>query len=102
MKYIYIAGPYSVGDTAVNVRNAILAADLVAAKGYVPYVPHVLHFWHLVLPHDYEFWTTLDFAWLKRCDAVLRLPGVSLGADTEVALASLWGMPIYFNVEELP
>ena len=39
---------------------------------------------------------------LEHCDAVLRLPGESSGADTDVAIARRRGIPVYFDVEEIP
>ena len=39
---------------------------------------------------------------LKRCDAVLRLPGASRGADIDVARAQGLGLPVYQRVDELP
>ena len=39
---------------------------------------------------------------LEHCDAVLRLPGESSGADTDVAIARRRGIPVYFDIEEIP
>jgi hypothetical protein len=39
---------------------------------------------------------------LERCDAVLRLPGASRGADMDVARARALGLPVYASVDELP
>jgi hypothetical protein len=39
---------------------------------------------------------------LARCDAVLRLPGESRGADQDVALARKRNLPVYRSVEEVP
>jgi hypothetical protein len=39
---------------------------------------------------------------IQRCDAVLRIEGLSKGADEDVRLARQLGLPIYFNVEEVP
>lgn len=38
--FIYIAGPYTKGDVAQNVRNAIYTANSVRAVGHTPFVPH--------------------------------------------------------------
>jgi hypothetical protein len=43
-----------------------------------------------------------DFEWLKCCDAVLRLPGESTGADREVALAKELGIPVYYSIADIP
>lgn len=39
---------------------------------------------------------------LERCDAVLRIPGESRGADLDVARAKQLGLPVYRAVSELP
>ena len=98
---VYVAGPYSKGDVAVNVRNALLAAEELVKIGHVPYVPHLTHFWHCVFPHVYEFWLEFDKEWLRRCEVLLRLPGDSSGADKEVALAHELGIPVYFSLDEI-
>lgn len=99
---IYIAGPYTKGDVAENVRNAIFEGDYVARLGHTPFIPHLTHFWHMLLPHKYEFWMQQDMVWLDLCDAVLRLPGESAGADAEVQRAIDTGKPVYYSVFEIP
>jgi hypothetical protein len=39
---------------------------------------------------------------IARCDAVLRLPGESRGADQDVALAEARGIPVYHRLEDVP
>jgi hypothetical protein len=39
---------------------------------------------------------------LAHCDAVLRLPGDSTGADRDVAIAYERGLPVYTRVEDIP
>jgi hypothetical protein len=39
---------------------------------------------------------------LECCDAVLRIPGESRGADMDVARASQLGLPVYRELSELP
>jgi hypothetical protein len=39
---------------------------------------------------------------LARCDAVLRLPGESTGADQDVAIARERGLPVYSRIEDVP
>ena len=102
MKYIYVAGPYTRGDPVVNTRNAILAGEEIIKLGYVPFVPHLSHLWHMVSPHDIGYWYNYDFEWLRKCDAILRLPGESSGSDKEVIVAKLMGLPVYYSVQEIP
>ena len=39
---------------------------------------------------------------LQHCDAVLRLPGESKGADQDVAIANSRGIPVYHALAEVP
>jgi hypothetical protein len=39
---------------------------------------------------------------LQHCDAVLRLPGESTGADQDVAIARERGLPVYRELAEIP
>ena len=94
---IYVAGPYTKGDVAINVRNAIEAGNTLVDVGFAPYIPHLTHFWHLVCPRPYEEWLDLDNQFLPCCDAVLRLEGESSGADKEVELAKSLGIPVFYN-----
>lgn len=99
---IYVAGPYSSGDVAQNVRNAIQAGNDITNLGHIPFIPHLTHFWHMLFPHEYQFWMKQDEAWLQECDAILRLKGESPGADNEVAIATELGLNIYESILEIP
>jgi hypothetical protein len=39
---------------------------------------------------------------LQHCDAVLRLPGDSTGADQDVAIAKERGLPVYYDIADVP
>ena len=99
MKKIYIAGPYTKGDVAKNVKNAFEKANVLADLGYAPYVPHYTHFWNMMFPRPYEYWLKLDNQFLPFCDALLRLPGASNGADQEVNLAIELGIPVFHFID---
>lgn len=98
---IYISGPYTLGDVAVNVKRAIDAGDKVLEKGHIPFVPHLSHFWHFISPKPWETWMKIDKEWILFCDAILRLPGESKGADIEVEYAQSMGIPIYYSLEDI-
>jgi hypothetical protein len=98
---VYVAGPYTKGDVAFNVRSAYEAANRLADLGFAPFVPHATHFWHMLFPRPYEFWLDLDNQFLPFCEAVLRLPGESSGADKEVTLARTLGIPVFVEFDEL-
>jgi len=101
---IYVAGPYTKGDVAINVRAAIYAADYVTSVlGHVAFCPHLTHFWHVIQPHeDINFWYTYDIEWLKVCDAILRLKGESVGADREVEIAQELGLQVFWSIFDIP
>lgn len=92
---VYVAGPISLGNQFANVRAAIDAAQALLADGFVPFLPHLSAFWHVVHPNDYETWMRYDLSWLATCDAVLRLPGTSPGADQEEREATELGIPTF-------
>lgn len=98
MKTIYIAGPISKGDLMVNARAAFEAADACVVLGLHPFVPHALFPWHLHSPKDYEWWMEYDRVWLEKCDALLRIPGESPGADREILTACTAGLPVFYDV----
>lgn len=97
---VYVAGPYTKGDVALNVREAVRVSDELLKLGYAPYCPHLTHFWHMLFPHKYQVWLDLDNEWVACCDVLLRIPGESSGADKEVALAESLDIPVFFSVEE--
>ena len=98
---VYLAGPYSTGDVAVNVRNAMAAWHLLWDLGFDPYCPHLTHFLHLHRPLRYESWLEYDSGWLEVCEAVLRLPGKSNGADRECGKATDLNIPVFDSIAEL-
>ena len=96
---VYIAGPYSKGDVVVNVREAMLAWHKLRNCGFIPFCPHLNHFLHLLIPLEYEKWLLWDLEWLAVCDALLRLPGESPGADRECRAAKDLGIPVFDSIE---
>lgn len=98
---VYVAGPMTKGDYLLNVRAAIDAAAILRGLGFFPYMPQMTTLWHLVAPREYEDWMVQDFEWLEACHALLRLPGVSAGADREVAHAKIHGIPSFSRIEDL-
>ena len=101
MMKVYIAGPYTKGDIAVNVKTMMDIANALIEKGFAPFVPLYSHFQHMAHPQPYEVWTTLDLEWVKCCDCLLRIPGESKGADAEVEYAKSLGIPVYYDVEDI-
>jgi hypothetical protein len=100
--FIYVAGPYTLGDVAMNVRDAIGYGTAIRKLGHFPYVPHLTHFWHFLDPQPYDFWIALDNGWLHRCDAIIRIPGPSAGADAELARARKLGLLEFADLSKIP
>lgn len=113
---ILIAGPYRSGtgdDPELMARNLARleeAAWPIFRSGHVPMIGE----WvalpvlraagadgvtdplaeHVMYPTAYRL--------LQHCDAVLRLPGASTGADQDVAIAHQRGIPVYDRIEMIP
>lgn len=91
---LYVAGPFS-ADPVISTRIALVTATAIYERTeFVPVVPHLTFFWHLVTPMPYESWLDIDLTVLERCHAITRLPGESPGADREVAHALKLGLPL--------
>lgn len=104
MYLVYIAGPYTSPDPIENTHTVIHIADGLYHESHgllVPIIPHLTAFWHLVTPHPYEHWLKYDLQVMSRCDAVLRWPGESLGADGEVKAAIEQDIPVFHTIEGL-
>jgi hypothetical protein len=101
MKRIFISGPYTIGDVAINVRNAMNVANELIDLGFAPFCPHLTHFLHINNPQEYEKWLEIDMSFLEVCHALIRLPGISDGADKEVECALKLGIPVYNSIGDL-
>jgi hypothetical protein len=91
----------STGDRQANVRRAIEATRELIRRGYAPLCPHLTTY---VDPTDelgHATWLEVDRPWVLASDAVLRLPGISPGADMEVAWATEAGIPVVHSLDEL-
>jgi hypothetical protein len=113
---ILIAGPYRSGtgdDPALMARNLAQLESVsytLFKAGYVPMIGEwvALPIWrvaggqHVGDAHSDEILHPTAARLLQHCDAVLRLPGASAGADNDVRLARERGIPVYFALEEVP
>ena len=115
-KLILIAGPYRSGTgddpqlLARNLRRLEEAAWPIFEAGHIPMIGE----W-VALPvlrsagvdgvtdplAERVMYPTAERL-LEHCDAVLRLPGDSTGADQDVAIARERGLPVYHDLEEIP
>jgi hypothetical protein len=113
---VLIAGPYrsNTGDDpellAANLRRLEEAAWPIFEAGHVPMIGE----W-VALPvlrsagaggvtdplAERVMYPTAQRL-LQHCDAVLRLPGESSGADQDVAIANELGLPVYHHLADVP
>ena len=99
---LYVAGPYTHPDPVANTHRALRCASAISREsGWVPIVPHLSLLWHMVDPQPIDYWYAYDFEVLEHCDALVRLPGPSSGADVEL-LAARDGEIEVIEFEELP
>jgi len=101
MRAVYIASPYTIGDTGENVAVQMEAAHRIMDMGHCPIVPLLFHFLHIYRVRTEREWLALGAELLKRADIVLRLPGYSRGADAEVLIAKNLKIPVVMGWEEL-
>ena len=113
---ILIAGPYASGTNGdpklmqQNLDRLEKAAWPLFEAGHIPMIGErvalpVLHSAGASGPGDplaeQVMYPTAERL-LQRCDAVLRLPGESRGADHDVAIARSRNLPVYFNLCDVP
>jgi hypothetical protein len=98
---IYIASPYSAGDIAANVRRQHDCFNELRNLGFYPYAPLLHHYQEIIHPRSYADWMQFDLHWLSKCDAMIRLPGESIGADMEVLFARENKIPIFYSIKDL-
>ena len=113
---ILIAGPYrsGTGDDPTRMANNLARLEQAAwpifEAGHIPMIGEwvalpVLRSAGAAGPLDplaeHVMYPTAERL-LEHCDAVLRLPGESTGADQDVAIARRRGIPVYHQIEEIP
>jgi hypothetical protein len=99
---VYLAGPYSIPDPELNVKRIIALADELLDDGVVvPLVPHLTHLWDEISPRPVDDWYAYDLELLARCDALLRIPGESIGADREEQFARYIAIPTFCSKSTL-
>lgn len=109
---ILIAGPYRSGTggdpdaIARNLERLEAAAAPIYALGHVPMIGEWVALPILrgidIASGDGDVMYETARRLLQHCDAVLRLPGESSGADTDVAIARERGIPVYTDFSEIP
>jgi hypothetical protein len=113
---ILIAGPYRSGtnDNPDRMRQNLRALETAALPLYrAGHIPVIGEWIALPLLEVAGAQRIGDALWeeivypvahrlITRCDAVLRLPGESKGADNDVRLARERGLPVYHRIEDVP
>ena len=101
-KIIYLAGPMALGNMADNIGQAWAAAERLRDAGFTPITPQDNFFGSIVgKRRSHAEWLDIDKPLVLTSVAVIRLPGVSNGADMEVGWARESGIPVYEDVERL-
>lgn len=100
-KRVFISSPYTLGDTAENVRAQHDAFNALMRLGHIPFAPLLSHYQQLVHPASWQEWIDWDLVWVGQCQVVLRLPGESNGADIECARANELKIPVIRTRAEL-
>ena len=113
---ILIAGPYRSGtnDEANLMQQNLDRLESVALplfrKGHIPMIGEwvalpLINLAGSKKPGD-EAWEEIQYPvahrLLEKCDAILRLPGASKGADEDVRVATERGLKIYYSLEDVP
>ena len=113
---VLISGPYLTGTDGDEVKIAENLARMEAMalpvyeRGHLAVVAEWLS-WPVIAQAGGTSHASVQFSQyqypaahrlLTMCDAVLRIPGDSRGADAECELARQLGMPIYASVDDLP
>lgn len=112
---ILIAGPYRSGTgddperMEANLRRLEQAAWPIFERGHVPMIGEWVALPVLASVGADVFSDVASTVMyptaerlLQHCDAVLRLPGESTGADQDVAIARERGIPVYTDIDEIP
>jgi hypothetical protein len=113
---ILIAGPYRSGTNdnpdliRKNLDNLEAMALPIFRKGHVPMIGEwaalpLLRLAGSKKPGD-DVWNEIQYPVAHRllghCDAILRIPGASKGADQDVEIAKQRGLKVYYHLDEIP
>lgn len=100
---VFISSPYQKGGIEQNLQVQIDAANDLINLGFNP-LPLNLYCHPIQSKYPrkrYHDWIELTNEWVEKCDCLLRLPGISEGADGEVKRAEELGIPVFYSITEL-
>ena len=92
---IYISGPITKGDREHNFRQAAEAQEALMYAGFSPINPMLTMAHPNAWEIHHDLWLACDLEIVERSDAVLRLPGISVGADEECEHAVQCDIPVF-------
>lgn len=98
---VYISGPITRGDREHNFKQADEAQKRLMLAGFAPLNPMLSMQCSFAWDLPHHLWIECDLPWVEVSDAVLRLPGESVGADQEVSHAIENGIPVFRSIEDL-
>lgn len=113
---VYISGPLSRGPLDENLNAATAAFVALVRAGFAPLCLHWSVYSKRCVRVDdsvvacvgtrqgneelsHSDWRRVDLPWVAVSDAVLRLPGESVGSDRETAFARECGIPVFESVQ---
>jgi hypothetical protein len=113
---ILIAGPYRSGTgddpalMAQNLKRLEEPSYALFKAGHVPMIGEwvALPVWSAAGGREVgdalyeEIFHPVAGRLLELCDGVLRLPGASKGADNDVAIARRRGIPVWYDLKDVP
>lgn len=113
---ILISGPYRSGTNddpqliRANLKRLEDAALPIYRKGHIPMIGEWVALPLMKMAGSKGVGDTvynemsypIAHSLLRKCNAILRIEGVSKGADQDVALGEKLGLKIYYNIEAIP
>jgi hypothetical protein len=96
LELIYLSGPITKGNPKTNFKQACDAQRVLMESGRYAVINPMLTMAH---PDEKEItwdcWLRTDLEIVTRVDRVIRLPGLSSGADKECDYARSIGVPVF-------
>jgi hypothetical protein len=113
---IMIAGPYRGGTNDdpelihENMKSLEAMALPIFRKGHTPIIGEWLALPLMKLAGNKvigdSVWDEIQYPIahriLEKCDAILRIPGESKGADNDIRIAIERGLKVYYRLDEIP
>lgn len=94
MRRVYLSGPITKGNRTTNFAMSCEAHRLLLDDGHAVLNPMLSMMHPDAANITWDQWIVSDLKFVEVCDMVVRLPGESKGADTEVLHAEKHGVSI--------